>query len=206
VNHFLFDLGNVVVQLDYERVITNLCSDGSLSRDGMIALLEQPGGYRDLERGAVSFADLHRVLRERAGYRGDLVRFREVWSDFFEGPVDGIERVLRRVRKEYRVAFLSNSNEVHAEVIRARFAELFRPEDIFIFSHEHGAAKPDRRIFVRALEILHTQPSRCIYVDDLVDNVAAAGAVGMTAFLFSGSELLLERLEEEGLLSPEPSS
>ena len=49
---FIFDLGNVVVQLDYERVIANLCSDSNLTRDGLIALLEMPGGYRDLERGA----------------------------------------------------------------------------------------------------------------------------------------------------------
>ena len=89
---FIFDLGNVVVKLDYERVIANLCADAALPRSEMIALLEQPGGYRDLERGAVSFAEMHRWLAGKAGYRGDLRRLREVWTDFFEGPMPGIFR------------------------------------------------------------------------------------------------------------------
>lgn len=200
---FIFDLGNVVVQLDYERVISSLSSNSDLSRDGLIALLEMPGGYRDLERGTITFDDLYRNLRERAGYRAPIERLREVWADFFDGPVPGIDRVLERVRAEYRVAFLSNSNEIHAEVIPRQFPQLFRPGDVFIFSHQHQSAKPERAIFVRALALLDAQPSDCIFVDDLVDNVAAAGSLGMTALLFSDSELLLETLMENGLLASE---
>ena len=37
----------------------------------------------------------------------------------------GIEDLLDRVRARYRVAFLSNSNETHAEVIPTLFAGLF---------------------------------------------------------------------------------
>ena len=197
---FIFDLGNVVVKLDYRRVIANICADASLGGAELVALLEQPGGYRDLERGKLSFSDLHRWLSERAGYHGDLERLRAIWTDFFAGPIPGIENVLERVRREYRLAYLSNSNEVHAESIPRVFAHLFRPGEPFIFSHEQGCAKPDALIFTRALEILDTQPSRCLYVDDLQENVDAAAAVGMNAFLFHSSELLLETLESEGLL------
>ena len=54
--------------------------------------------------------------------------------------------------------------------------------------------------FTRALEILDTQPSQCVYVDDLAGNVAAAASVGMRAFLFETAESLSRELESEGLL------
>jgi glucose-1-phosphatase len=197
---FLFDLGNVVVQLDYHRVVKNLCADASADVPAMIDLLEGPGGYRDLERGLISFEGLYERLRDDAGYEGGIERLQEVWADFFAGPVPGIEQVLARVRDSYQVAFLSNSNEVHAKVIPRVFSSLFRPEDIFIFSHEERCAKPDPLIFARALEIVDAQPWQCLYVDDLAENVAVASAVGLKAILFTGAEELLRTLIDEGLL------
>src|SRR5207248_2908420 len=117
VNWFLFDLGNTVIKLAYERAMENICKLASIKRDELVDLLEQAGGYRDLERGAISFIDFYDFLRERAEYRGSLGDLQGTWADFFDGPVPGIEEVLERVRQKYRVAFLSNSNEIHAEVI-----------------------------------------------------------------------------------------
>ena len=49
---FIFDLGNVLVKLAYERVLERICADTECSRDELVQLMEEPGGYRDLERGA----------------------------------------------------------------------------------------------------------------------------------------------------------
>src|SRR5438876_8872836 len=117
ITWFLFDLGNTVIKLAYERVLEGLCKNAAISRDAMVELFEKPGSYRDLERGAVSFDEFFELIRDRSGYRGSIHQFRAVWSDFFDGPMPGIEELLDRVRERYRVAFLSNSNEVHAEVI-----------------------------------------------------------------------------------------
>src|SRR5688572_25441694 len=119
---FLFDLGNTLIKLDYERVLENIRRDASITRDDLVDLLERPGGYRDLEMGAIDFADFYEFICSHAGYRESLRHFRDVWTDFFAGPLPGAETLLERVREKYRVAFLSNSNEVHAEVIPKRFA------------------------------------------------------------------------------------
>src|SRR5438309_11591177 len=49
---FIFDLGNTVIKLAYERVLENICRNASMKRDALVDLLEKPGGYRDLESGA----------------------------------------------------------------------------------------------------------------------------------------------------------
>lgn len=197
---FVFDLGNVVVKLAYERVLGNICSRASIERDDLVELLEDSGGYRDMERGAVTFLDFYDFLCERALYRGSLRDFQALWTDFFDGTVPGIEDLIDKVRARYRVAFLSNSNEIHAEAIPRAYGVLFRREDRFIFSHRLKVAKPDPEIFRRAAEILGALPQHIIFIDDLLENVLAARGVGMTAFQFTDAMSMEKTLRGEGLL------
>jgi putative hydrolase of the HAD superfamily len=197
---FLFDLGNTVIKLAYERVLENICKDAAIARDEMVELFEKPGSYRDLERGAITFAEFHDFVCDRAGYRGSLREFRQIWADFFDGPVPGMEEVLDRVRQRYRVAFLSNSNEVHAEVIPRVYAGLFRKDDRFVLSHRFRCAKPDPEFFHRALEVIGALPQQAVVIDDLLENVLAAQNVGSRAFQFLDSTTLTRTLESEGLL------
>ena len=197
---FLFDLGNTLIKLAYERVLENICRDASITRDELVELLERPGGYRDLESGAVGFVEFYDFICAHAGYRESHRKFREVWSDFFDGPIPGVETLLERTREKYRVAFLSNSNEVHAEIIPKRFATLFQKDDRFIFSHRFKVAKPDPEMFRRALEIIGALPQHVVFIDDLLENVRAAQTLGMQAYQFVDAKSLTAELEREGLL------
>lgn len=197
---FLFDLGNTLIKLAYERVLENVCRDASATRDQLVQLLERPGGYRDMERGAVSFREFYQFLCDAAGYRGSLQHFGTIWSDFFDGTVPGMEELLARVRERYRVAFLSNSNEVHAELIPRRFSALFEKDDRFILSHRFRVAKPDPEIFRRALEVLGALPQHVVFIDDLIENVLAARAEGMLAYQFLDASSLARDLASDDLL------
>lgn len=197
---FVFDLGNVLIRLDYDRVLDRIEARSRFSREQLVSMLDSAGGYRDLERGLISFKEFHERLRERAGYTDDLRTFRDVWGDFFGGPTEGIDEVLRRVRQRYRVAFLSNSNEVHADVIPRRFAALFGKDDVFIYSHRLRCAKPDPEIFQQTLEMLAAKPEQVLFVDDLAENVAAARNMGIQAFQFRDSVELVRDLEQAGYL------
>ncbi len=200
ITWFIFDLGNTVIKLAYERVMENICRRSTISRDDLVDLLESPGGFRDLERGSVSFEQFYDFLCDKAGYRGSLQDLQETWSDFFDGPLPGIEDLLARIRQKYRVAFLSNSNTVHAEVIPRKFASLFEKDDRLIFSHRFQCAKPDPEMFQRALEIIGALPNQAVFIDDLLENVLGARAVGMTAIQFRDSFSLEKTLKENGLL------
>ena len=200
ITWFVFDLGNTLIKLAYERVLENLCRDASCTRDELVELLEEPGGYRDMERGAVTFWEFYEFLGENAGYRGSIRDLHHVWSDFFDGPLPGMEDLLERVREKYRVAFLSNSNEVHAELIPKRFGSLFRKDDRFIFSHRFKVAKPDPEMFRRTLEVIGALPQNVVFIDDLLENVLAARTLGIHSFQFVDAETLTRELVGDGLL------
>lgn len=200
ITWFLFDLGNTLIKLAYERVLENICRNASVSRDKLVELLESPGAYRDLERGAVSFTEFYEFLCDKSGYRGSIRDLQDVWGDFFDGTIPGMEELLDRVRGKYRVAFLSNSNEIHAEQIPRQFAALFRKDDRFIFSHRFKVAKPDPEMFRRALDVIGALPPHVVFIDDLIENVNAARALGMHAFQFIDAVTLTRELEAEKLL------
>ena len=111
-----------------------------------------------------------------------------------------MEDLLERVREKYRVAFISNSNEVHAEVIPKKYAALFRPDDRIILSHRFKVAKPDPELFLRALEVIGSKPGEAAFVDDLLENVLAARSIGMLSYQFRDPHTLMHELKSDGLL------
>jgi len=60
--------------------------------------------------------------------------------------------------------------------------------------------KPDPNIYRHALGILGVSPERVLFIDDRLENVAAAAAVGMKALRFAGANALRSDLEGLGVL------
>jgi putative hydrolase of the HAD superfamily len=81
----------------------------------------------------------------------------------------------------YRLGLVSNATAETAEAWPD--SELATRFDVAVFSCELGVAKPDRRIYLAAVEGLGASPGECVYVGDGADGeLAAAAAFGMTVF------------------------
>lgn len=63
-----------------------------------------------------------------------------------------------------------------------------------------GLRKPDPKIYQRALGILGKSAARSLFIDDRLENVAAAAAVGMKAIRFTGADALRRDLQSLGVL------
>jgi len=200
---FLFDLGNVMIRLDYERMLAGICAESHANRDTLVKKLEMMGGVRDLERGATTFRDFYDFLVEKVQYRGTIQSLRDAWCSMLVAPVEGIEELIERVRRQYRVGFLSNTNETHVEEIFRRFGVLFDEDDRFVFSHRAGCAKPDPLIYQLAIRQLGALPSQIVFIDDLAENVFAALDQGILAYRFRGALATARTLERDGLLERE---
>jgi putative hydrolase of the HAD superfamily len=58
-----------------------------------------------------------------------------------------------------------------------------------------GLRKPDPQIYSRALGIVGMRADRTLFIDDRLENVAAAAAVGMKAVRFTGEDALRRDLQ-----------
>ena len=98
----------------------------------------------------------------------------------------------------YRLMTLNNeSAELNAHRLEAfGLAPIF---SAFFSSCWLGVAKPSRRIFELALAISHAEPSRAVFVDDRVQNLAPARALGMHALHFTTVDALRSDLAALGV-------
>jgi putative hydrolase of the HAD superfamily len=67
-----------------------------------------------------------------------------------------------------------------------------------IFSHRLGVAKPDERIYRHAIAALGIAPGQTLFLDDRIENVEAARAVGLNAIQYTGHQSFLRELSAGG--------
>src|SRR5262245_50303666 len=198
IDVLLFDLGGVLVEFSGVQDLAVLLQ-GRLSES---EILEKMSHYLPSEQFG-----LGRLSREEFGNRfikdwnlelptEDFLREFQSWSKrLYPGAVE----LLTLLRPRFRLAALSNSNELHWErnTNDLGVTSLF---EVAISSHQVGLYKPDPQIYLTALDRLGVSPDRVMFFDDVPAYVAAASALGMHAFQVEGVEGVRSCLIEEHLL------
>lgn len=131
-----------------------------------------------LERGEMQIPDFENELARRLVTReGDPIRadglVRRMFSRFGHAP-DMAGLVRRAKASGIRTALLSNS--WGDQYLREGWQDMF---DTVVISGEVGMRKPESRIFELTVSRLGLDPSACVFVDDHVDNIQAAAALGI---------------------------
>jgi len=86
-------------------------------------------------------------------------------------------------KKEFSLALLSNDVKEWSSYLRCKFGlnEIF--EEVVI-SGDVGLRKPDKKIFQLLLDRIKVPAEDCIFVDDNLRNVNAAGEIGIKSIRF----------------------
>lgn len=154
----------------------------------------------DFERGKLTPAAwAERFIRD---WDVDLTpdEFLAKFTTWSRRVLPGAKELLEELRGRYRLAALSNSNELHWErnTNELRIIALF---EFAISSHQVGSCKPHPDIYEVAIDRARvSSPDAIVFFDDLAGNVNAARSAGMRAYQVRGVEELRARLIGEGLL------
>lgn len=112
----------------------------------------------------------------------ELTRLRH---EFWVGDRYDMELInyIRSLRPRYKTGIISNAwpqvrQQHHAHIN----AETF---DAILYSAEEGVAKPVAEIYQRALARLSVAPAEAVFVDDVLENIEAARALGMAGVHFN---------------------
>ena len=194
----LFDLGGVLIEFSGVRDVAPLLRSAATESE----ILERWSGCPHTKAfglGLLSreeFAD--RFVRDW-GLTLPPEHFLQAFRSWSRSLLPGAEELLSSLRPRFRLAALSNSNEVHWER-NANDLGIDALFDLAISSHQVGFSKPDPRIYRLALERLDVSPDAVMFFDDAPANVVAASRLGMRAFLVDGVEGVRQRLIREGML------
>jgi putative hydrolase of the HAD superfamily len=118
--------------------------------------------------------------------------FKDMWTRIFTLNT-GISELIVRLKKHYRLLLLSNTNEMHFDYARDAFT-ILREFDDHVLSYEVGERKPHARIYAVALERAGCPPRRCVYIDDIEENVEAARVLGINGIVFRNTRQLQSEL------------
>ena len=115
-------------------------------------------------------------------------------SDFWDGDKLNLDLLdyIKSHSEVYRSIILSNA-WLEARDVFDSIPELKMFEEIII-SAEIGIAKPDTSIFLHACEKVGVAASQVVFVDDIVENVKAAIALGMNGIVFESTSQTLSDL------------
>ncbi len=95
--------------------------------------------------------------------------------------------------KGYKVGLLSN---IEVPILDYVFDDLKGRFDVMTFSCSEGFVKPQREIYLLALERLSSRPENTVFTDDVSVYVQGARAVGMHGLHFTSEEKFLQDLSE----------
>ena len=110
-------------------------------------------------------------------------------------PTPGVLRALARAKSHGTVSLLSNNPSVFEAAL-----PLFAPDAVellgsnVLVSAALGVRKPDARIFDLALARFDAEPANTFFVDDVLENVTGARALGIHAHHYTTVPLLDEAM------------
>lgn len=193
----LLDLGNVVVQVDFQPFLAWLAEKAGHPATDQVAALLRSSLFYDFEFGHISRTEFVRRVGRLYGVELAAADLEERFCAIFPGLVEGIEPALEELAAEGPVYCLTNTNEIHLEHIRARFPVMAHFTRVFA-SHEMGRRKPYPGIYRDVARELNIDPRNIVFFDDVHANVQGALRAGLEAHVFDGVGSMRARLSRSG--------
>jgi glucose-1-phosphatase len=201
----IFDFGNVVAHFDHSKAASKLGLRLGLSGEELLEHLG-PLGFSDLlkayESGRISAEAFSKGVSELVGLAITHDEFAAAWSDIFWANESIAPLFAFLKSRGYTLVLGSNTNDLHADQFRRQFAETLEHFDRLVLSYEVGHIKPSRAFYLACAEAACAEPSECVFIDDLLENVEGARAAGLVGLHYLSTEALLDELAGLGVEVP----
>ena len=186
IKNIVFDLGGVLVDLDFKAAINGLQQAGFANVKEQLYALDQGGLFPKFELGEMTADEFRTAIRENSTVTLTDEEVDNLWNlMLLEIPREKLELILE-LRSKYMVYLLSNTNAIHWDYVckNAFNYRGFRMEDYFeetFLSFEMHLAKPNKAIFEKVLSEANLLPEETLFIDDSEANCKAAEEVGIHA-------------------------
>lgn len=129
----LFDLGNVLVDFDLRPAAERISSFCSKGPDEILKLLFDSGVTNSFEKGKISAEEFYKKAKDILDLKLGYESFVPIWNEvFFFSPKNrAVYHIANCLKKNYRIALLSNTNILHYRYIKDNFPLLMFSKDYF---------------------------------------------------------------------------
>jgi len=180
---FIFDIGNVLIDFDLPLLLQMVSKNTEVPIEDLSGTWTQEDTVA-VETGKINSHDHYRKYADSIGLKWSYDVWKRVWMDIYSINETGMALVKECKAKEFPVYILSNLAEYNKEAIEMKFSYFFNLFKGSFFSYELGLHKPAPEIFLSVCSTIKTPPEKCIFIDDLLENVHGARSIGMRAIQF----------------------
>jgi len=122
--------------------------------------------------------------------QSDAQRAVKAWSEPVGELDESVLQLLKKFRDKARLVLSTNAtSRLQADLDALGISELF---SAVANSSELGCIKPDAVYFRKTLAIAGASAERCLFIDDSMENVQSASALGIRSLHYCCSEAMLE--------------
>lgn len=181
---FLFDIGNVIVHVDFISSLKRLMPESIDQPDDRLhELLERKDEF---EAGRIPPGDYFPWAAQTIGFTGEHETFMKAWVDIFSPNLPMHEAIHSLYAAKHRLFLFSNINEPHIQFLRSHYP-VFACFTGGIYSYQTGHIKPENEIYQHAIDKYQLTPEKTGYIDDLPANIEGGKLAGFQCHQYHAS-------------------
>ncbi|NWK57193.1 HAD family phosphatase [Verrucomicrobiaceae bacterium N1E253] len=182
---FLFDIGNVIVGVDFIPSLKRLIPDHIANPETRLnELLERKDEF---EAGRINADEYFPWAAETLGIPEELDSFMQAWTDIFS-PNEAMWASIDALHASgHRLLLFSNIQSAHLDHLRLHYP-IFNKFSGGIYSYQTGHIKPEPEIYKLAIETYGLTPGKTAYIDDLPANTEGGKQAGLLCHTYRADQ------------------
>lgn len=192
--HIIFDLGNVLLPIDFSAPVKAFAEIGLKDFDALYGKIQQSDLFNLLETGKITEQFFRDEMRRISGIAWTDQQIDDAWSTIILNFRKATFDMLEKLAVNESVYLLSNTNSIHFKRYNQQVVDKFRKEGLSsyfkkaYYSHDIGLRKPGEEIFQYVLNDLSVKADECLFIDDHPDNIATADCMGFHTHLLGNDK------------------
>jgi len=190
----VFDMGGVFVQTVNKEPRKKLARRLGLSDEALSQIVFQSESAQLATAGVIGEKIHWEFIATQFGLKeAEIEKF---WEEFWGG--DELDKDLvkftQSLKNDYKIGLLSNAWSGVRDLLTRKFnfLDLF---DVSVFSAEVNLVKPNPEFYSWMMEQLDVDYPESIFVDDFIENIQAADALGMQTVHFKNTKQAIEEIK-----------
>jgi len=201
VKNIVFDLGGVIINIDFDKTYQALAELSGLSLDEARQKSKQLELFINYETGRIEEQDFLNLVKESFCPNKSDTEIRQAWNALLmDIPVARIN-LLKKLKSKYKMFLLSNTNFTHILEVNNILHKTCGVEDLkqlfdkVYYSYEINLLKPHVDIYEFVCKDSGLIPSETVFLDDLPANLDGATKAGLNVLHVQEPMNILELLK-----------
>jgi putative hydrolase of the HAD superfamily len=197
IDAIIFDLGGVILNLDFDLTINAFKELGGDNFDLLFTKAYQDKIFDKFETGQINSKEFVQYMLD---FLPDEVKrglIYDAWNAMLlDLPHHRID-FLNEIKQTHRIFLLSNTNEIHYKEFSKRTQEVYGNskllEEIFekaYFSHLLKKRKPNADAFQVIIDNHNLEVGKTVFIDDSIQHIEGAKKVGLLTYHLVNEDII----------------